>query len=179
MSDGQFHRIGKHGAKYWGKAGAGIIYTDGESILLLKRAKGTDHPDTWAIPGGRSREGEAPIDTAQRETKEESGTNRVGQQFGKFTERDGQHTFTVFLYAVNELFDPEISEEHTDAQWVPIKKLDSMDLHPKFKKCLPYYLRAIDRKFNKGKGMNFSEWLMEKELTTIEEDIEYQRSPLP
>ena len=39
----QYHHIGKDGKKYWGKAGAGILFTDGKKVLLLKRAEKGDH----------------------------------------------------------------------------------------------------------------------------------------
>lgn len=34
----QFHRIGKGGKRYWHTAGAGILFTDGKSILLLTKS---------------------------------------------------------------------------------------------------------------------------------------------
>ncbi len=51
-----YHRIGKDGAKYKGKRGAGILFTDGKQILLLKRSEGSDNPGTWGLPGGGAKE---------------------------------------------------------------------------------------------------------------------------
>jgi 8-oxo-dGTP pyrophosphatase MutT (NUDIX family) len=146
-----YHHIGLGGRRYWGDKGAGILFTDGERILLLKRAQegaAADHGETWGIPGGKAEKGECPIDTAIRETKEEAG-NVEGTRFAQFDERDGRHVFTVFLYKVRSPFEVKLSTEHTDSRWIALKDLKSFPLHPKFEEHLPYYLRAIQRKFHK------------------------------
>ena len=44
------------------------------SFVLTRRASGLRrHSGQWAIPGGRSDEGESPVDTARRELREEVG----------------------------------------------------------------------------------------------------------
>ncbi len=148
-----YHRIGKGGKTYWGKRGAGIIFTNGESILLLKRAKSADHHGTWCMPGGKTEQGEVPIETARRECKEEIGSS-PGEQFARFDEKDGHHVFTVFLFKT-EPFDVKLSDEHDEFKWVPIQEIETLDLHPEFKAHLPYYLKAIGKKFNH----KFSEWI--------------------
>jgi len=40
--------VGNH----WGRAGAGVLFTTGTQILLLKRSSWVDQPGTWGIPGG-------------------------------------------------------------------------------------------------------------------------------
>lgn len=146
-----YHHIGSGGRRYWGDKGAGILFTDGASILLLKRAKegaSADHGETWGIPGGKTEQGESPIDTAVRETKEEAG-NVEGTRFAQFDERDGRHVFTVFLYKVRNPFEIKLSNEHTESKWISLQELRNFPLHPKFEEHLPYYLKAIQRKFHK------------------------------
>ena len=156
----QFHRLGKDGGRYWGKMGAGILYTNGKEILLLKRKAPSDHPGTWGIPGGRAKEREAPIDTAMRETREECGATGQGQQFARFDEKDGTHRFHVFLYSVKKPFDCRVSDEHSEYRWIPLQELKKYDLHPKMKASWPHYERAIKKRF--GSVETFSTWLDSK-----------------
>ena len=151
----QFHRVGKDGKRYWGRLGGGILFTDGEKILLLKRDGNSDYAGHWGIPGGRAKEGEAPLDTARRETKEECGSVE-GQRFGHFDDKDGAHHFHTYLFAIAKPFDVELSKEHNDSKWVALDKVEDMKLHPKFKEAWPGYLRAIKKRFP-GKT-SFLDW---------------------
>jgi mutator protein MutT len=151
------NRIGKGGAAYKGKQGAGIIYTDGKQILLLKRSEKGDHNGTWGIPGGKAERGETPIDTAIRECKEECGHGAEGSRFDKLHTKDGSHSWTTFFYAVDEPFDCTISDEHSDWKWVKINDLNKMNLHPKLKEHLPSYLSRIRQKFGMLEG--FARWV--------------------
>jgi len=154
-----YHRIGKGGKRYWGKRGAGVVFTDGEKILLLRRAGGgaADHEGKWCIPGGKMEEGEQPLDTARRECKEEIG-NFEGTRFAQFDEKDGHHVFTVYLFKVNKPFDVNLSSEHDDSGWINLEDVRNLPLHPEFAQGLPYYLDAIKKKF----PQNFAEWLQRR-----------------
>jgi 8-oxo-dGTP pyrophosphatase MutT (NUDIX family) len=154
----QFHRIGKGGGKYWGKKAAGILYTDGRHVLLLKRDEKSDNAGTWGVPGGKAKKHEAPIDTALRETREECGKAPVGQQFANFLTKDGGHSFMCYLYSIDEQFDCSLSDEHTDYEWVALDDVGKYDLHPKFKEVWSRYKSAIEKKFG-GQFSRFSEWV--------------------
>jgi len=108
--------------------GAGILFTDGKKVLLLKRL--SSHRGTWVPPGGGPEENEIPIETARRESKEECGFNK-GKALVKFKSRNGFYTFVVRL---NKTFKPKISSEHSEAKWVDIKDVEKYKLHPDFKK---------------------------------------------
>ena len=142
----QFHRIGKNGNRYWGKMGAGIIFTDGQKILLLRRANIGDYLGYWAPPGGKAKEGEVPLETAKRESKEECGHNE-GQRFSDHHSQDGGHHFYTYLMTVKP-FEAKLSKEHDMSKWVDLDEVENMKLHPKFKDSWPTYKRAIERKFN-------------------------------
>jgi 8-oxo-dGTP pyrophosphatase MutT (NUDIX family) len=157
----QSHRIGKGGGRYWGRMGAGILFSDGKSILLLKRGGNSDHKGTWGIPGGRAKEGEAPIETAKRETKEECGSAE-GTRIEHFHEKDGAHHFHVYLFAVAKPFEIELSGEHTKGEWIPLDEVKEYDLHPKFKDAWSAYLHAIQKRFLRRE--HFSEWINKKTL---------------
>jgi len=156
MVNEQFHRIGANGRKYYGLWGAGILFTDGERILLLRRSTPSDCPSKWGLPGGRSKKGESAIDCARREAKEEVGT-LAGTRFAAFEEKDGKHRFYVYLYAVDSPFDVEITKEHDDWKWIPLGDLEKYELHPRLERQMPYYRKAIARRFPPKK---FAEWLL-------------------
>lgn len=148
-------RIGEGGSPVKGKKAAGIFFTDGKKVLLLKRSDEGDHGRTWALPGGKGKDGETEIGTAMRETKEETGISSIpGYRFDAVSNQNGHQKFTGFLYRVPEPFDITLSHEHTDWDWFDLTNLDDVELHPKFKKDIPRYLRAIRRKIH-----TFSEWV--------------------
>lgn len=149
-----WHRVGKSGRRYWGKSGAGIFFTDGKSVLLLKRAEKGDGENTWGLPGGKAEDGESAIDTARRESKEECGHSE-GQRFDKSEESDNQFRWTTFFYQVRKPFDCKLSDEHTDWKWIPFENLGEYELHPKFAENIDRYIDIVDRKL----GTSFSEWL--------------------
>jgi 8-oxo-dGTP pyrophosphatase MutT (NUDIX family) len=147
-------RIGAVGTPVKGKKAAGIFFTDGIKVLLLKRADEGDYGCTWALPGGKAKDGETEIGNAIRETKEETGLDSIpGHRIDTLSCKNGQQKFTGFLYRVFAPFDIKLSHEHTDWDWVDLESLKNKDLHPKFKEELPRYLQAIKRKMN-----TFSEW---------------------
>jgi len=150
-----FHRIGKNGKRYWGKRGAGIAYTDGKNILLLRRAGG-DNQGTWGLPGGMVDEGETDLDAAIREAKEECGYHE-GTKFDRVQFRDGAHIWTTFFYKIKNPFPCRLSHEHSEYQWVPITEKLNLPLHPQLKKEWDTYLNRIQLRF--GEGISFKEWL--------------------
>lgn len=156
----QYHRIGKDGKRYWGKMGAGIIFTDGKKVLLLKRDKKSDYPHHWCLPGGKAKKGESPIDTAKRESEEECGHSE-GTRLDDFHSQDGSHHFYSFLFSVPKEFNVKLSHEHEESHWFPIDQVENLNLHPKFKESWPTYLRAITKKL--PQKTSFSEWLSLKE----------------
>ena len=148
-------RIGKNGNKYWGSKGAGIFFTDGKKVLLLKRAEQGDNMGTWCLPGGKVEEGETLIDAARRESKEECG--RVeGNRFEDLREIDGNHVWTSFFFKVKKPFKCKLSDEHSDWKWFDLDKLDKVNLHPKLKDNLDRHLKIVNKKFN---IINFKEWI--------------------
>lgn len=144
------------------KTAAGILFTDGKSILLLKRSeKEEKHKNKWSIPGGKGHVDEEPLEVATRETKEETGLQEIpGKKFASFVKNNEIYNFTTFLYKVSEKFKVTLSKEHTEYKWIPIKNIKKFDLHPKFDESLPQFLKAIYEKtkiFTEWK--TFTEWL--------------------
>lgn len=133
---------------------AGILFTDGRSILLLKRSKTCDTPNTWSTPGGESKEDESPIQNAIRETKEETGLDHIpGKPIGShlFTGKGLQ--FKTFVYLVNKKFSVTLNQEHTAQEWIDFNSLESKKLHPSLKAEIEPLLKLI-----RSKTTNFAEW---------------------
>jgi 8-oxo-dGTP pyrophosphatase MutT (NUDIX family) len=147
----QYHRIGKDGRKYWGKMGAGIVFTDGKKILLLKRNQPGDHYGAWTVPGGKAERGENPIDAARREAQEECG-HVEGYRFAHFDDLDGRHHFHTFLFAIDRPFKVMISDEHSDFNWFDLDAVMQAKLHPRFRSLFPSIRRKIDGHFAKSFG---------------------------
>jgi 8-oxo-dGTP diphosphatase len=149
-------RLGSGGGRYWGRKGAGIFFTDGKRVLLLKRSEKGDCAGTWGIPGGKVEEGESLIDAAIREAKEECGRIN-GQRFEDLHEKDGLHDWTTFFFKVDKPFECELSDEHTDYDWVDLDGLNGYRLHPKFKENMDRHLRVVKNFSKKG---SFKEWIV-------------------
>ena len=154
-----FHRIGKDGKKYYGKSAAGILFTDGQKVLLLKRAIRGDNFEKWSVPGGKLESKETPIDGARRESQEECGHSE-GQMFGHYDDLDGRFHFHTFFFAVSKPFEIKTSSEHSEGKWVELENVPKMNLHPRFAQNWPYFLEKIKKRFPKIKS--FSEWIDEK-----------------
>jgi len=130
--------------------GAGILYTDGKTILLLYRSSKTRaYPFTWAPTGGSIEEGETLIQTAERESKEEIGVLK-GKKIAEFI----NDPFVMYIYKVDKQFDVKLNEEHTKSEWIDLGKVEDYKLHPNFKKEWPKYFRAIDKN-----NRSFGGWL--------------------
>lgn len=150
-------RLGKDGARYWGSEGAGIFFTNGDKVLLLKRSDKGDGAGTWGLPGGKLEDGESPIDAAQRESKEECGKFK-GQRVGEIEEKDGLHKWTTYFFRIEKPFKCKLSDEHTEYKWTKIEDIKSLKLHPKFSENLNRHLKTL-RSISKKGTINFKEWL--------------------
>jgi len=158
----RYYRIGKDGKKVWGKIGAGVLFTDGKKILLLKRNTKGDHFGTWSIPGGKVERGENPVDGANRESKEECGF-AGGRKFGHYDDTSGRHHFHTYFHEVEKPFDVNLSDEHSDYKWVNLNDVNKLKLHPRFAENWEYFKRKIHKHFPRIKS--FSDWLDHKEKT--------------
>ena len=126
--------------------GAGIVFvTPKKEILLLQKENGN-----WTFPGGHRESKEfSPLETAQRECKEELGLLPDGKLVGKLklTKEGQKQPVYSFFMTVKDSFMPTLSWEHKDYKWVQYKKvkLDKLtsvfrpywDLYKKFIKELP------------------------------------------
>lgn len=124
--------------------GAGIFFTDTESVLLLKRSKDSNHGETWCLPRGHAKEGETPLQTALREAKEEVGGAK-GTNLGHLV-RDGWWTTFFFLTSP---FKCKLNDEHTQWKWVAFDELENYPLLPDLKTDLPDYFLKLKELLSK------------------------------
>lgn len=144
------------------KNGAGILFTDGKKILLLKRAEG-DEENTWGLPGGGAKNDENPLETAKRETQEECGLSSIpGKSFAELMQKDSEFCWTTFMYDVDvSRVAVTLSDEHSDWSWFDLADLNTKPLHPKLKPQIPAYLALIRKKY----GKKFTEWARIKSIS--------------
>lgn len=144
-----FSRIAAGGKKKYGKKAAGLFMTDGDVVLLLKRKPPCDEPNTWAIPGGKLKEGESDIGAARREATEESGDLPHMTRVDDFVDQDGHHSFKTYLMRIDKPYNVTISDESSDYQWVPLSNLSKMNIHPGMKRIWPAISRSIIKHFGR------------------------------
>ena len=104
-------------------SGAGIIFFDGKKVLLLKK-----NNNRWVFPGGKPIQGETPLQTAKRETREEVG-KCPGEIVSELVFNIDDRTFHSFISKINKTFEVDISEEHKDYTWIDYKKIRDLKLH--------------------------------------------------
>lgn len=109
------------------------VITTGKEVLLIKR-KNQPFAGFWALPGGFIDPGETPEQAARRELEEEAGMQlNVPMKFiGKFFKpgRDPRMN-DVWSYAYLAKVSKDTitaGDDASDAQWVPISKLDELNL---------------------------------------------------
>jgi len=111
-------------------SGAGIIFFDGQCVLLLK-----DNTDKWGFPGGKPIQGETPEETAKRESEEEIGScPGIIVDVLKFENDD--RTFYSFFSKINRQFKVKLSDEHVKYKWIPLANLRFTPLKRYIKKNL-------------------------------------------
>jgi len=132
---------------------AGIVFTDGFHILLMKRSE-CENEHTWDLPGGHSKANETPIETAERETKEETGIKKIPGEFFNHFKNDG---YTTFFCNVKKTFKIKVNKEHSEYNWVKFKDIKNKNLHPKLKLSMKKILKIIKKNIKK-----FNEWVVLK-----------------
>ncbi len=132
---------------------AGILYTDGKKILLLKRSDEVNSPGKWAFVGGKVEDGEDWLTAAKRESEEEIGTC----QGAKIAEFQVDNDFKTFIFKVDKPFKCKLNKEHDKYEWVPLDEVTEYKLHHRFKDEWSRYLLAIERH-----NHSFKEWLSQR-----------------
>ncbi len=130
-------------SEYWGTKASGIMFIspEDETILLLKRSKFSQEPNTWGIPGGAINEGFYKNNHKQNDPEDkiflESAKREVIEELGSFPNtnllvaitdyKDKDFTYKTFVYAIDleikENFNIVLNKEHTDYKWFKFTEL--------------------------------------------------------
>jgi 8-oxo-dGTP pyrophosphatase MutT (NUDIX family) len=104
------------------------IFDKNHRVLLLKRQPQSSRPGEWEPPGGRTDETDPTIvESAHRETKEETGLNIQPNAFVGEVDFDGSKAYRKFNFAtiLNEVA-PLVAlneDEHCDAKWYTLNEV--------------------------------------------------------
>lgn len=116
-----------------------VLVNDEDKVLILKSSdKNEKHAGEWDLPGGHIHEGEGDIEGLKREVKEETGLDIASPEM---VLDDGRKKY----YKTREYSGTiEISDEHTEYEWVTIEELDSYTIGAKFVEAARAALKTDD-----------------------------------
>ena len=127
-----------------------LIVQNGK-VLLIKRSSHDSHkPGVWEFPGGRLEPGEDPLKGLIREVKEEVGLNISVLNpltVASFTRDDGQKISMITFLCTPKTEKIKLGEEHTDAEWLGLKKAYSQ-IYPAFREEIVLYKKYFRRFIN-------------------------------
>lgn len=114
---------------------AAIIIQDGKILLLKRHKPGRDY---YAVPGGRSEEGETPEITAVREVKEETNLDvKIDYLLFEFDGIYGRHEYFFVVKNIEgearlggEELENNREDDHYEIAWIELDRLAEVNLLP-------------------------------------------------
>lgn len=114
--------------------GVGAIVTDGDRLLMVRRAKDPGR-GLWSLPGGRVEFGEYLGDAVAREVEEETGLDIEVEGFAGIFEVVGDESHYVILDFLARRVtdaDPAPGGDVDRAEWIPFERVPEFDSTPRF-----------------------------------------------
>ena len=103
-----------------------IIDSDDKALILLRPKEASWAPGKWGYPGGKIEAGETPLETAVRETKEETQLIVKNLRPLRLPIDKPVRSFYSRDYGGRV----QIDYEHDDWQWIPRSEIEKYDLAP-------------------------------------------------
>lgn len=136
---------------HWGRAGAGVLLTTGQRVLVLLRSEEVTEPGTWNLAGGAVDPGEDPLTAGLRELEEETGLAVDPDDAHVVGNTVWQSPTSSFRYTTSVVRVPEswtrkqiqLNWENDEALWVDAAWLEAhrAALHPGLRAALPELMR--------------------------------------
>ncbi len=135
-------------------AASAFVLDEAGRLLMIQR---TDS-GLYALPGGTHELGETMVQTAVRETLEETGvlvavTGLIGIYSNPahviaYDDGDVRQEFSICFRAVRTAGEPRPSDESSDVRWVERSQLDELDIHPSMRLRIDHGLsRSVGQPF--------------------------------
>lgn len=107
-----------------------VVVDDGR-LLVVRRGRGRAQ-GTWALPGGRVRDGETLAEAVVRELAEETGIEGVcGPMLGVCELVDDPHQVVLgHEVSLLEACEPTAGDDAAEARWVPLADVVDLRLAP-------------------------------------------------
>lgn len=107
------------------------VVVDDERLLLVRRGRGRAQ-GTWALPGGRVRDGETLAEAVVRELAEETAIEGVcGALLGVCELVDDPHQVVLgHEVSLLEASEPAAGDDAAEARWVPLADVVDLQLAP-------------------------------------------------
>lgn len=109
----------------------GALITDGDKILIARRAPGQSLAGHWEFPGGKVEPGETPEESLRRELYEELGiVAEVGEHFATSVHHHPRGTIELQVYFARIKSGQLVLKVHDAVAWVTPGELLEYDLLP-------------------------------------------------
>ena len=107
-----------------------VLIDDEDKVLILRSSdKNEKHAGEWDLPGGHIHEGEGDIEGLKREVEEETALDIASPELVLHDRRKKYYKTREYSGTI------ELSDEHTEYEWVTIEELDSYNIGAKFVKA--------------------------------------------
>lgn len=121
-----------------------MFVMDGSKVLVIKRGEEEkDFPGWYMLPGGKQEANETPIQTAIRETFEETGikvTNPKLRVLATHNHEYRERMYLVYIFSSTEFLGQIVQSDEGTAMWMPIDELMN---NPKLYPDLKRHIRMI------------------------------------
>ena len=130
-------------------AGGVVVNAEGRVLLV------SQHGTSWSLPKGHLEAGEAPLDAARREIREESGVTRLElvRPLGSYSrhrlsadggeDRSELKTIHLFLFRTDEEELSPLDPDNPEARWVERERVADLLTHAKDREFFASVLDAI------------------------------------